>query len=110
MGKKESVMPEDEKLNLKAVQAKTQTGRDPVIEKKALDYSKRDWQLTVEPLLAMLSEDEQVNVTVRSAFRSDAFIAKIQKAMVDHKYEVLEKADDTKNELAKSDLLFARKS
>lgn len=103
-------MPEGEKLNLKAVQAKTQSGRDPVIEKKALDYSKRDWQMTVEPLLAMLSQDEQINITVRTAFKQDGFIAKVQKAMVDHKYEVLEKADDTKAELAKTDLLFARKA
>lgn len=101
---------QNEKLDLKAVQAKTQSGRDPSIEKKALDYSKREWQLTVEPMLAKLAQDEQLNITVRTAFKSDGFIAKVQRAMFDHKYEVLEKADDTKTELAKTDLLFPRKS
>jgi len=100
----------DEKLDLKAVQAKTQDGRDPQIEKKAMEYSKRDWQMTIEPLFTKLAETEGLHATVKSAFKSDAFIAVAQKAMMDHKYEVLEKSDDAKTELAKTSLLFARKS
>lgn len=97
------------KLDLKAVQAKTQSGRDPVIEKKAMDYSKRDWQMTIEPLFAQLAQTEELHASIQSAFKSDAFLALVQKAMVDHKYDVLEKADDNKIELAKTDLLFVRK-
>ena len=102
-------MSNSNKLDLKAVQAKTQSGRDPVIEKKAMDYSKRDWQMTIEPLFAQLASNEELHPSIATAFKSDAFLALVQKAMVDHKYDVLEKADDNKIELAKTDLLFVRK-
>lgn len=103
-------MPASKKLDLKAVQAKTQDGRDPVIEKKAMEYSKRDWQMTIEPLFTKLAAVEGMNATVKTAFKSDAFIALVQKAMLDHKYEVLENSDTAKTELAKTALLFARKA
>lgn len=98
------------KLDLKAVTARTQSGRDPIIEKKAMDYSKRDWSMTIEPLFTQLASNEDLHQTIRQAFKQDGFISLVQKAMVDHKYEVLEKADDTKAELSKTDLLFARKA
>lgn len=100
----------EQRLDLKAVTAKTQSGRDPSIEKKAMDYTKREWQMTVEPMLAALAADETVNITVRTACKSDEFISKVQHVMFEHKYHVLEKADDTKIELTKSGLLFPRKS
>ena len=99
-----------DKLDLKAIRAKTQDGRDPVIEKKAMEYSKRDWQMTIEPLFTKLAAVEGMHATVKTAFKSDAFIAIVQQAMLEHKYEVLEKSDDAKVELSKTSLLFARKA
>ena len=99
-----------EKLDLKAVQAKTQDGRDPQIEKKAMEYSKREWQMTIEPLFTKLAQTEGIHATVQSAFKSDAFMVVVQQAMLEHKYEVLENSDTAKTELAKTSLLFARKA
>ena len=99
-----------EKLDLQAIQAKTQDGRDPQIEKKAMEYSKRDWQMTIEPLFTKLVEVEGLHAVVKSAFKSDAFIAIVQQEMMNHKYEVLENSDTAKTELAKTSLLFARKA
>lgn len=85
------------------------SGQDPEIAKKAQDYAKRDWQMSVEPLLNALAANESIHKTVRKALELDSFIAIVQKTMLEQKYAVLEKADDNKTVLAESELIFARR-
>jgi len=93
-------------LDLSAVQAKTQDGKDPVIEKKAMEYAKRDWQMSIQPLFDTLSADESIHKTVRTALKSEGFLAKAQHALLDHKYAVLENAESKQVELRNTGLLF----
>ena len=111
------------KLNLEDLaEAGTQDGKDPEIHKNATQYSTRDYQMTVEPLLeelatnpalATLIEDTLVGeVTieaVQAIFDTDAFHAIVQKTLLNQKYEVLEKSSDNKEEAKEQGLLIPRR-
>lgn len=65
------------------------SGLNPEIEKKAEEYAKRDWQMSVEPMLSKV-------FTGADALSEDC-ITELQNALFDHKYEVLEKAEGKKD-------------
>ena len=68
------------------------SGLNPEIEKKANEYAKRDWDMSVKPMLdAVFTEGDALPVST---------IADLQNALFEHKYEVLTKSD-AKKETAK---------
>lgn len=94
MSDKTTETPEVEKqqINLADMAAGLSgTGLDPDIEKKAEEYSKRDWQMTVKPMLEKVFPD-----------LGEDKIAEVQEAMFQHKYSVLENAQNNKVEAKKA--------
>ena len=77
------------------------SGLDPEIEKKAEEYAKRDWQMSVKPML------EAVFVPGTNNELPVETLADLQNALFTHKYEVLKNSDDKKAEAKKSNLRWA---
>ena len=77
------------------------SGLDPEIEKKAEEYAKRDWQMSIKPVLDKVfpagTNDELPMST----------IAEIQNALFEHKYEVLENAANRADEAKANKLRWA---
>ena len=86
-----------EKLDLDKIAAGVNpSGLDPEIEKKAEEYAKREWQMSVKPMLdAVFTGDDSLPVTT---------IAELQNALFEHKYTVLLNADAKKTEAKKHNL------
>ena len=72
------------------------SGLNPEIEKKAEEYAKRDWQMSIKPMLVKVFT-EGVALPVET-------IAQLQNALFENKYEVLLNSD-TKKEQAKANNL-----
>lgn len=72
------------------------SGLNPEIEKKAEEYAKRDWQMSIKPMLDKV-------FTGNDALPVET-IAELQNALFDNKYEVLLNSD-TKKEVAKANNL-----
>lgn len=74
------------------------SGLDPEIEKKAEEYAKREWQMSVKPMLdAVFVPGSQDELPI-------ATIAELQNALFEHKYAVLLNADAKKAEAKKHNL------
>ena len=72
------------------------SGLNPEIEKKAEEYAKRDWQMSIKPMLdKVFTEGDALPVET---------IAQLQNALFENKYEVLLNSD-TKKEQAKANNL-----
>jgi len=72
------------------------SGLNPEIEKKAEEYAKRDWQMSVKPMLdVVFTGNDELPVET---------IADLQNALFQHKYDVLV-ASDEKKEAAKANKL-----
>lgn len=72
------------------------SGLDPEIEKKAEEYAKRDWQMSVKPMLdKVFTGNDELPVGT---------VAELQDALFTHKYEVLVAADNKKEEAKKNKL------
>ena len=74
----------------KVREARTQDDKDPELKKNAEQYSRTDWQFTVERLFASLAKDERIAEEIQDVFDDDDFIAIVQDVMVSNKYTVLE--------------------
>jgi hypothetical protein len=74
------------------------SGLDPEIEKKAEEYAKRDWQMSIKPMLdAVFKPGTNDELPIQT-------IADLQNALFEHKYDVLLNADNKKAEAAKNNL------
>lgn len=72
------------------------SGLNPEIEKKAEEYAKRDWQMSIKPMLdKVFTEGDALPIET---------IAQLQNALFENKYEVLLNSD-TKKEVAKANNL-----
>lgn len=77
------------------------SGLDPEIEKKAEEYAKRDWQMSIKPMIDAVFnglEYEKLDVEM---------LAAMQNALFNHKYEVLMTSDSKKEEAKKNNLRWA---
>ena len=74
------------------------SGLNPEIEKKAEEYAKRDWQMSIKPML------DKVFVIGSNNELPIETIAELQNALFENKYEVLLNSD-TKKEQAKANNL-----
>lgn len=86
-----------EKLDLDSLAAGINpSGLDPEIEKKAEEYAKREWQMSVKPMLdAVFTNNNELPITT---------IAELQNALFEHKYTVLLNADNKRTEAKKHNL------
>ena len=64
------------------------SGLNPEIEKKAEEYAKRDWQMSMKPVLdKVFAGRDELSIET---------IAELQNALFNHKYDVLMNAEDKK--------------
>lgn len=77
------------------------SGLDPEIEKKAEEYAKRDWQMSIKPML-----DSVFNGVEYEALDVE-MLAAMQNALFTHKYDVLMTSDNKKEEAKKHNLRWA---
>lgn len=84
-------MPKDETLGLdldKIAEGVNPSGLNPEIEKKAEEYAKRDWQMSMKPVLdKVFTGSDELPIET---------IAELQHALFTHKYDVLMNAEDKK--------------
>ena len=74
------------------------SGLNPEIEKLAKEYGKRDWQMSIKPMLdAVFTGNDELPIDT---------IAQLQNALFEHKYTVLLNADEKKHEAKKNNLLW----
>lgn len=75
------------------------SGLNPEIEKKAEEYAKRDWQMSMKPVLdKVFTGDNALPIET---------VAEIQNAMFEHKYEVLLNSAEKAETAKKSNLRWA---
>ena len=77
------------------------SGLNPEIEKKAEEYAKRDWQMSIKPML------DKVFVPGSNDALPIETIAELQNALFENKYEVLLNSDTKKEQAKKNNLRWA---
>ena len=91
-------MPETTGIDLgKVAEGLNPSGLDPEIEKKAEEYAKRDWQMSVKPMLDKVFTGDNNELPVGT-------IAELQNALFEHKYEVLMNSEEKKETAKKNKL------
>lgn len=84
-------------LNEIVQKGKTQSGKDPELERKAEEAARKAWSFDFKGVLKKVYGD---NYTAEVA-------AKYQAALIEHKYEAMESAEETRSENKKQGLHFA---
>lgn len=77
------------------------SGLNPEIEKKAEEYAKRDWQMSIKPML------DKVFVPGSNNALPVETVAELQNALFENKYEVLLNSDNKKEQAKKNNLRWA---
>ena len=84
-------------LNEIVQKGKTQSGKDPELEKRAEEAARKAWSFDFKAVLKKVHGD---NYNVELA-------AKYQNALIEHKYEAMEQAEENRTENKKQGLHFA---